>query len=251
MTRTLAWRVEETCCNAFPSLKHAFLGDFLLRFGDGLSRRANSANPLRADCAGIEAAIEAAERLYPGQGLPAIFRVPSIAAAELDRRLADRGYTSEGESCVLHAPIGQVAAAADPEVQLLPTPSPEWFGAMAALQGHTAEQSAIYRRIVGAIAIPARFALLEVAGEPAALAYGAVHDGLLCYESVIVDPRRRRQGFGRRVIAALAAWGCEAGAEGACLQVEAANAPGRALYHGFGLTGELYRYQYRRAPPRR
>ncbi len=129
------------------------------------------------------------------------------------------------------------------------SPAAEWLSAMARLQGHTKAHSAVYRRIVGAIAIPARFALLEVDGEPAAVAYGAIHDGLLVYELVVTDPRQRRRGLARRVIASLAAWAREGGAAGACLQVEAGNAPARALYAGFGLT-ELYRYHYRRAPDR-
>jgi N-acetylglutamate synthase len=247
--RDLPWRIEETCWNAFPSLKQVLLGDLLLRFSAGVSRRANSANPLCADPSAISPAIANVEQLYRGQGLPAIFRIPSIIEPDLDRALAARGYTGEGESCVLHAPLAEVAVAADPEVQLLTSPSPEWFAAMSSLQGHSAEQSATYRRIVGAIAIPARFALLAIDGAPAALAYGALHEGLLCYESVITDPARRRQRLAYRIIAALADWAQQAGAEGACLQVEAGNAPARALYRGFGLTSELYRYHYRRAPP--
>ena len=246
--RDLHWRIEETCFNAFPSLKQVLLGDFLLRFAAGLSRRANSANPLRAEPREIAAAIDAAEQLYHLQQQPAIFRVPSIVGPELDARLDDRGYGREGETCVLYAPIERVAAASDPEVQLLISPTPKWLATMERLQGHGATQAATYRRIVEAIAIPARFALLQVAGEPAALAYGALHDGLVCYESVITDPARRRQGLARRVIAALAAWARDDGAEGACLQVEAGNAPAIALYRGFGLDAELYRYRYRRAP---
>ena len=114
------------------------------------------------------------------------------------------------------------------------------------LQHYSPSQADAYRRIVGAIAVPARFALAAVDGTPAALAYGAIHDGLLCYESVITDPRRRRQGLARRVIAALAAWAPASGAGGVCLQVEANNAPARALYTGFGLR-EVYSYHYRRA----
>jgi N-acetylglutamate synthase len=241
-------RSEEGCFNAFPSLKQVLLGDWLLRFADGLTRRANSVNPLHIECDGVEAIVRASEPLYRAQGLPAIFRVPSLVAPALDRGLAARGYTSEGESCVLCGALAAVAAAADPEVQLLSSPDAEWLAAMAALQGHTAAQSAVYRRIVGAIAIPARFALLRVDGRPAALAYGAIHDGLLCYESVVTDPRLRRQGLARRIIGALAAWAEGSGAEGACLQVEADNAPAIALYAAFGLTTELYRYHYRRAP---
>ena len=59
--RDLAWRVEETCWNAFPSLKQVLAGDFLLRFAGGVSRRANSANPLCAEPRDIPAAIAAAE----------------------------------------------------------------------------------------------------------------------------------------------------------------------------------------------
>ncbi len=245
----LSWRIEETCLNAFPSLKQALFGSWLLRFSAGLSRRANSVNPLRSDCPEIAKAITAAEALYRAQTLPTIFRVPSIVDPALDRELAARGYASEGESCVLYGAIDELGAAADPAVRLMRSPEAEWLRAMARLQGHTTAHGAIYRRIVGAIAIPTRFALLIEDGMPAGLAYGAIHDGLLCYESVITDPRRRRQGCARRVIASLASWARDSGATGACLQVEAGNMPARALYGGFGLA-ELYRYHYRREPPR-
>ncbi|TMK11557.1 MAG: GNAT family N-acetyltransferase [Alphaproteobacteria bacterium] len=102
--------------------------------------------------------------------------------------------------------------------------------------------------MVEAVAVPAAFAGLRIEGRLAALAYGAISDGLLCYESVITDPGRHRQGLGWRVIASLAAWGREEGARGFCLQVEASNTPARALYDRFGLKTELYRYHYRRPP---
>jgi GNAT superfamily N-acetyltransferase len=248
----LSWRIEETCFNAFPSLKQVLFGQWLLRFGAGISRRANSANPLRPECAGIAAAMMTAEALYRAQGLPTIFRVPSIADPAFDRELAARGYAKEGESCVLYGAIDALRLgdrAADPAVRLLQSPSAEWLSAMAGLQGHTPAHRAIYRRIVGAIAIPTRFALLTLDGMPAALAYGAIHDGLLCYESVITDPGRRRQGCARRIIASLASWAQGSGASGACLQVEAGNMPARTLYQSLGLA-ERYRYHYRREPPR-
>jgi len=245
----LSWRIEETCFNAFPSLTQVLFGNWLLRFSAGLSRRANSVNPLRPECADIAAAIMTAEALYRAQGLPTIFRVPWLVGPALDRELVALRYASEGESCVLYGAIEALAAAADPAVRLMRSPEAEWLKAMARLQGHTPAHGAIYRRIVGAIAIPVRFALLMEDGMPAGLAYGAIHDGLLCYESVITDPRRRRQGCARRVIASLASWARDSGATGACLQVEAGNLPARALYRGFGLA-ELHRYHYRREPPR-
>src|SRR5437868_12913756 len=59
-------------------------------------------------------------------------------------------------------------------VQTCALPILGWLSAMSGFQGHTAEQRATYSRIVDAIAVPARFALLRVGGEPAALAYGAL-----------------------------------------------------------------------------
>ena len=56
------------------------------------------------------------------------------------------------------------------------------------------------------------------------------------------------RGSGRRLLAAVNAWGAASGAEAVCLQVEASNPAGRALYARLGVTTELYRYHYRRQP---
>ena len=241
----LGWRVEETCLNAWPALREVLFDGWVLRFSAGLTRRANSANPLRPVS---HVDLRVCGALYRRLGLPTIFRVLSLVDPSIDERLAEAGYTAEGESCVLYAPIEDIAAGRDPDVRLLDQPSPEWFDAMATLQNHSSGQAAIYRKIVGQIAIPAVFAVLSDEGGTAALAYGALHNGLLCYESVITDHRRRRQGSGRRIVCALAAWARDEGAVGACLQVEAHNAPARALYAAIGLKRELYRYHYRREP---
>jgi GNAT superfamily N-acetyltransferase len=242
----LAWRVEETCLNAWPALQQVLAGGWVMRFSEGLTRRANSVNPLCAARDGIDTLIPACEALYRRHRLPTIFRVPSIIEPGLDERLEALGYSREGESYVLYGRLDATGAAKDPQVRLLSRPTPEWFAAMARLQNHTTVQRRIYRRIVAAIAVPAAFAVLLVDGEFAALAYGVIHDRLLCYESVITDPRRQRHGYARRIVASLAAWAQENGAEAACLQVEARNAPALALYRAVGLRTELYRYHYRR-----
>ena len=242
----LAWRVEETCLNAWPALREVLLDGWLLRFSQGLTRRANSANPLRAESGNFDTLIAPSEALYRRQGLPTIFRVLSLIEPAVDGRLQARGYTSEGDSCVLYGGIDDIEAARDPDVRLLSQPDPEWFAAMAALQNHTIEQSETYQRIVGQVAIPAAFAALPIDGDIAALGYGALHNSLLCCESVVTDSRRQRRGYARRIITTLAAWAKDQRAEGACLEVEARNAPARALYETVGLKTELYRYHYRR-----
>jgi N-acetylglutamate synthase len=250
MYHLATWPAEEAGINGFPALRQMLLGGWLLRFSKGLVRRTpNSATPLTPDPGDVETVIASAAMLYRRQGQPAIFRIPSFIAPDVDARLAALGYTTEGESCVIYGAIDAVGATTDPEVRLHPRPTAEWLAAIAELQGRSEEQSAVYSRIVDAILLPAAFASLWVEGEAAALAYGVIHKKLLCFESVVTHPAQRRRGFARRVLGALAAWGCDNGAKGACLQVEASNAPARALYAGFGLTTELYRYHYRREPP--
>jgi len=241
----LAWRVEEACLNAWPALRQVMLGGWVLRFSGGLSRRANSANPLGVERLSPDALIAGCEAIYRGQHQPTIFRLLSLIGGDIDLALATREYGSEGPSLVLHAAIGAIPPASDPAVRLSPRPNARWLAAMAQLQRHTREQAGLYRRIVAALAIPAAFAALVDDGEIAALAFGAIHDGLICYQSVVTDPRRLRRGYSRRIIASLAAWAEEQGAVGACLEVEAANAPARTLYDRLGFT-ELYRYHYRR-----
>lgn len=247
----LAWRAERACRNAWPAPRLVWFEDWLLHFGDGFTRRANSANPLRPDYRGSETLVPACETLYHAQDMPAIFRLPSMIDAALDRRLAAQGYTREGESLVLYGDIDGIETVPDTAVRLSPRPTAGWFAAMAALQGHRRAQSRSYRRVVSGLAVPAAFALLTVEGEPAALAYGALSDRLLCLESVVADPCRRRRGFARRIVASLAAWVRDQGAAGICLEVEAANQPALALYQGLGFKTELYRYHYRREPPDR
>jgi N-acetylglutamate synthase len=244
----LAWRVEETCLNAWPALRQVLLGGWVLRFSEGLTRRANSANPLRGPRDTGGGLITACEALYQRRQLPTIFRLPSIIESDFDKRLDELGYAREGESCVRYGDLSDMKMASDPGVQLLPRPTREWFAAMAALQKHGSEQRRTYRRIVSAIALPAAFAALAADGQFVALAYGAIHDRLLCYESVITNPRRQRRGYARRIITSLAAWAKDQGAEGACLEVEAHNTAALALYEGAGLKTELYRYHYRREP---
>jgi GNAT superfamily N-acetyltransferase len=246
---SLAWRVEETCLNAWPALREIVLDGWLVRFSEGLSRRNNSANPLSARSAISETAIAETAAFYRRHERPAIFRVPSIAAPAADKALAKAGFTAEAKTCVLHGAIEGLDATTDPAVTLLPRADRVWFQAMAALQGHTPEEAHTYRRIIGAISVPAVFAAIPGEdGRLVALAYGIIHSGMLCYESVVTDARQRRRGHARKIVTTLAGWAKAQGATDACLQVVAENTPAHALYDQIGLTGEVYRYHYRRAP---
>ena len=112
----LQWRVEEACLNAWPALREVLLDGWLLRFSEGLTRRANSANALAPVGS---PALTKCQCLYRRLGLPTIFRVLSFADPAIDQQLAEAGYTSEGESCVLYGKIDELEAVPDAEVRLV------------------------------------------------------------------------------------------------------------------------------------
>lgn len=253
MTSPHTWPAEEAAINGFPPLRQVVLGDWLLRFSGGVRRTANSVTPMREPQGDLDEVIATAESLYRAQNQPTIFRIPSFIDPAIDSRLAARGYTEEGESCIIEGPLDPIIAAAGPfgsadGVCLDDRPTDDWFAAMARLQGQTPEFHNGYREIVSGVVLPAAFVSLAIDSAAVALAYGIIHRRMLCFESVVTDAQHRRKGYSRRVLATLSRWAKGEGATTATLQVEADNMPGRTLYHSIGMATELHRYHYRRAP---
>jgi len=250
MSLDLAWKAEQACLNAWPALHNVVYDDWIIRFSEGLTRRANSVNPLRATARANGASIQLFENLFRTHELPLIFRIPTLLDPSVDRSLEQLGFTTESENCVLYADIGAVEARPHPTVEVTSRVDEEWLTTMNAMQKRTEEQSEIFDHILLSIAVPAGYATLREGEQVVAQAYGVIHDDLLCCESVITSESHRGRGVGRRLMSALFAWAAAQGATGTCLQVEANNTAGLALYHGLGMTTELSRYHYRRQPSR-
>jgi N-acetylglutamate synthase len=242
----LAWRIEEACLNAWPAVREVFLDGWLLRFAPGVSRRSNSANPLRAAPADSEALIDACERLFAAQGTDPLFRMASIVSPAIEARLDRRGYRAEGCALTLYAPLEAVRREAGAQVVRSARPDAAWLAAMTRMKARDAAEHAIYARCVEALAVPSCFASVAVDGTIASMAYGALHEGLLVMESVVTDEAFRGRGLALAVLSSLAEWAEREGGAGVCLQVASDNAPGLALYRRFGMTRSAYTYRYRR-----
>ncbi|MGO9359081.1 MAG: GNAT family N-acetyltransferase [Xanthobacteraceae bacterium] len=242
------WHAEHACLNAWPALFSVVHDGWVMRFANGLSRRANSANPLHAEARIAGATLQYFENLFSLHDLPMIIRVPSLLDAEVDRTLERFGFVAEGESHVLFAALDALAVKPDPAVSIVTDLEDGWLAALNRMQGRSDEQSATFDDIMTSIALPAGFAALTVGGEAVALACGVLDGDMMVCESVITDPRHRGAGYGRRLSGALLHWARLNEASCACLQVETANAGGRSLYRQLGFVTELSRYHYRRRP---
>jgi ribosomal protein S18 acetylase RimI-like enzyme len=248
MNPDLAQRVEECFFHAWPALRTVVVDGWHLRFANGLSRRANSVNPVAAGQDERGAKIAFCETHYRAQNLPTLFRLADFAEQNLDGELAQRGYTKEGESQTLYRDLRGLKVPRADGVETMPNPNLHWFAGLARAGDQAGRQRDTYRRIVGRIRVPAVFAATQHDGVIGSVAYGAFHAGLLAIESVATDPDLRRLGLARRNLNAILAWGHQEGAVAAILQVESTNLPALALYSGLGFRTALYRYHYRRKP---
>ncbi len=249
-TPKLNARVEETCLNAWPALKDVFYDGWLIRLANGATRRTNSVNVIGESRRALADKIAYCESVYRAHAQPTYFRILSTAPPALDDALDARGYAREDETRTLfmnfraHRPP---KTASDIAVEIGEgRASAQWLAAYQRLSRCSEAEAQGRRDVLAMLSVPAFFAeARDESGEIASVAFGAIHDGLICLQWVVTDPAQRRRGLSRAALSALLRRGQEAGATGACLQVVANNHSAIRLYEGLGFGRELYRYHYR------
>jgi ribosomal protein S18 acetylase RimI-like enzyme len=239
---------EEAGLNAWPALQEIHYDGWLIRLGEGGTRRTNSVNVIGPGIRALDDKIAHCEKIYAAHRKPSYFRIRSNTPPDLEQALEHRGYRPEADTLTIFMDFDRTPPpqAVSSKVELLHQPSDEWLDAHTALSGLAAEEGAVLNKMAKKIAVPAAFgAMRGASGEIVSLAYSAVHDGLATLNWVVTGPEFRRQGLSRTVLAELLRWSQMQGAKGCCLQVLSDNHSAIALYQSFGFTAELYRYHYR------
>ncbi|GGP26707.1 GNAT family N-acetyltransferase [Silvimonas amylolytica] len=229
--------------SAWPALSTEVFDGWLLRFANGYTKRANSVTPLYAGALADADKLEYCERRFAEAGLPGIFKLTQEHAA-LDATLAQRGYAQIDISSVQTCDLTAQTPAHDTAVTLQANADTAWIDAFARLSNLSASQRHAAERMLAQYAAPTTFGVLEHMGEVVACGFAVrQHDYVLLFD-ICTDPAYRRQGFGRRLVTSLLAWGKERGATQGLLQVVASNEAAVQLYAGFGFV-EQYCYWYR------
>jgi N-acetylglutamate synthase len=241
--------LQEVAALGWPAPDTERLGGWLLRAGGGFTGRANSVLPAGDPGLPLDAALRHVEAWYAARRLPALVQVPLPACADLDAALAERGYGQAVSAAhVLVAEVAGVLAAAGgggdpgPRVRVDPEPSGDWLALYHYRRARTLP--AVARGIMTAPEHVA-FATAEDGGEPVAIGRAVVTGDWAGLTALEVREDRRRRGYARAVLAALAEWALGLGARRVYLQVAVDNAPALALYARLAFTCH-HTYHYRR-----
>lgn len=236
--------VERACADTWPAPEREWLGDWLLRAGQGWTFRANTVLPLGEPGLDLDEALAAVVEWYRRRGLPPGFAVPVPLSRRLLAALVERGWQALDEVKVMTAPLAAVAGAAE-EVTVTDKPGEEWLAM--ALAGYREVPDAA-RAVLGSGA-DRGFAEIRRDGRLAACGRGAVSGSLAVLSRIEVAEGLRRRGLGRQVMAGLGAWAAGLGADTVCVQVTAHNTAALALYDRLGFT--VHHHYVNVVPPAR
>lgn len=238
-------RFEELSIDAWPSLQTVLYDGWVLRFSDGYTKRANSANPIHGGVLKVDEKIDRCEKLYSEGRLDTVFKLTSDSQPPgLDGILAARGYSLESTSAVQTLNLSGITGPDETGLVFSPDVSDEWLSAFGQMSGLNELTRLIAKRMLLSI-IPTRcFASASYGGRTVACGMAVLQGDRVGLFDIITHKDFRRAGYGRRLTLGLLHWAKEKGAEQAYLQVALSNDAALRLYSSLGFS-EAYRYWYR------
>jgi ribosomal protein S18 acetylase RimI-like enzyme len=248
-------RIEDAGLNASAPPQQRWIDGWLVRFSPGKAKRARCVQAVAPGRVPIEDKLALAAQVFDAAGLPMVVRVtPFSQPAGLDEALAARGWSTVDDTRVMAA--ASLDAVRHGAAEALPRGvSFEHLGLAAFAQtvgrlrdSPLAQREAHAQRLEQS-PVPFRAYALRHADDGTVLACGqfAREADLVGLYDVFTAEAARGQGLARRLCARLLAAAADEGARSAYLQVDAANAPARALYRRLGFA-DAYTYHYRVRP---
>lgn len=237
---------DRMAADAWPAPYVTDLDGWALRYGEGVSRRANSVAPWPSKSGGhaLMDQIEAAEQFYKDRNLPPRFQIsPAAQPDALDDELSDREYEIEAPVTLMIADVNDVIENTrndEPMTRVTNTAPDGWWEWY--IEGFNRDASKV---IAGAKDHPQFATALETDGIGAGIGLGVLNNaGWLGIFGMWTRPEQRGRGIGTDMLRALATAAIDNGAIGLYLQVERSNAGAARLYQRLGFR-PLYGYYYR------
>jgi N-acetylglutamate synthase len=220
--------LEYAAALAWPGVERQWIDGWLLRYGHGSTRRANSAVPLevRGDLSALPAIIA----WYAARGEPPLLSVP-------DRLFrVPPGVPTDGENVVMTTDLAIDSPAPASAVRMADRPDAQWLRTYV----RDVPPDVLTAVVDGEVVFAARSDRAVGRAAVTSAPDGTRWAGL---SAVRVVEEHRREGHARTLCEALLGWAAGHGATRAYVQVIAENAPGIALYESMGF-GTQHRVRY-------
>ena len=235
---------ETRIVNAWPAPTTLVVDQWVVRFANGYSGRANSASSLREGGDMDETTLAFVEGLYRQAGLPPRIRFTPLVAESARRRFAERGYRIETASFGMVAELDPNRYPPAPGMLTTAQAEDAWIDGVCAHQTGAKRNREHLAAIVSGVRVPAAFATLLHEGRPAAYAMSVAERGMAEIGAVIVDEALRGKGLGKQMMLGLMGWAAAQGCSQAYLQVDQSNGLAFEMYKRLGFR-TVYAYETR------
>lgn len=244
-------RIEDAGLNASAPPQQVWMDGWMVRFSPGKAKRARCINALAEGLLPVADQLQRCAEVYRAAGLPLVVRItPFSKPAGLDDALAALGLQRFDETVVMVASFDalDLTAALPPHLTLERTDHGTYARTVGRLRGSPAEQQVAHAERLAGSPVPYQGWLLRDGSDVLACGQTAQEGDLVGLYDVFTAPAARNQGLSRALCAALLRAAAAQGARTAYLQVDAINAPARAVYRRLGFA-DGYGYHYRSADP--
>lgn len=240
--RSIVNLIEKISFDAWPSLEERELYGWRIRFSNGYTKRANSANCVSDFAELTDKQVEHVEHLYQERNLQPIFRLTSFTSPDkLDCTLALRGYRYIEPSLVMTAAL--TAKNLTSNFLLMSGPN-EWLHACEQISANENAYKSTHLNMLQLIKNPCAFAISGSITQPVCCGLGVLSEQHFGIFDIATTLNSRGKGLASEFCSNLMSWGYESGAKFAYLQVVASNAAAVRLYENLGFR-RAYNYWYR------
>ena len=244
-------RIEDAGLNASAPPQQRWIDGWLVRLSPGKAKRARCINPVAEGRLTLDARLAECAELYAAAGLPMFLRItPFSQPSAIDDALQQRGFLRLDETQVMVCTQWPAAQALPAGVAIEPLSHADFAEAVGQLRNSPPAQRFAHAERLAQSPVPYLGWVIRSNEDGALLACAqiATEGAVVGLYDVFTDPARRGHGLGLQLCSALLSQALSAGARLAYLQVDADNAPARALYRKMGFI-DAYRYHYRCAEP--